>query len=158
MPSEQTLADTSRQITRTDLLLAFFVAGEGYAYNATQLQKGMFLLERNLTGLELSDGGYNFTPGNYGPWDSELFSDARALARLDQVWVVDRNNTLVQDYAVSKAGVDAAASVLERLTDKEKDFVAEVSAWVRGRTRLQIIASVVNEYPDMATNLIEKPA
>ncbi len=56
-------------MNRKEILLASFTVSGGDAYQPVQIQKLVFLFQEKA----LKERIYNFTPYNYGPFDSEIY-------------------------------------------------------------------------------------
>lgn len=140
-------------MTRRDLLLALMAAADGQSFTPVQIQKAAFLVARNLPGLVDEGVQFNFTPYDYGPFDSAVYMiadelQAQGLARVHQTsgrW---------RTYAASEQGVEAGRRILARLQVDQAEYVGRVVAWVRSMDFATLVKSIYEAYPEMRQNSI----
>ena len=150
---------TTMTLTRSDLLLALLAAAEGAHYDPAQLQKSMFLLDRNLReqnlkGVALSDEGYNFQPFHYGPFDPQVYDDVEQLSRDGLAEIVVKVGDGTRLYFATDDGVAAGQQLLAEMPESCREYVRDVSEWTRSLDFYTLIASIYKAYPEMEENSI----
>ena len=80
--NECLISTKENEMERRQLLLAALSPAKGGQYTPVQVQKLIFLLDREASALT---GGphYKFVPYDYGPFDSDVYADLRSLADED---------------------------------------------------------------------------
>jgi len=147
-------ATSGNTMTRKDLLLALLAAARGRSYTPAQLQKGMFLIATNLPTL-VSDGPpFNFVPYDYGPFDRAVYDEASALQKQGLVKIEPSGFGRWNVYSVSEEGVERGREVLSRMSEAHRNYVAEISRWVRAQSFSGLVKSIYKAYPEMRANSI----
>jgi hypothetical protein len=141
------------KVNKNDVLLMALAAAGGDAYLPVQLQKLMFLLDRNLP-RDLGAPFFEFRPYDYGAFDSGVYSVANALS-LDGLVLIDRNpGTPIRTYAATKLGRETGAKMLNEIPAEVKEYILEASQWVRSMTFAQLVAAMYEAYPDTKVNSV----
>ena len=144
---------------RAELLLALLAAAEGAHYTPVQLQKSMFLLDRNVLngnpeGIQLKDEGYNFEPYHYGPFDPAVYRDAEDLSREGLVLVSHKVGSPVELYCATQEGIASGQQLLAGMSERCRVYITNVSEWTRSLGFKKLVASIYDAYPDMEVNSI----
>jgi hypothetical protein len=141
-------------MTRSEVLLAILAASQGRPYTPVQIQKAAFLVTRNLPDLVDDGSNFEFEPYDYGPFDHNVYGESEALNRDGMVEIIREDGTRWNRYAASDAGVNRGADILARMSDRERSYVAEVSAWVRAQSFESLVRSIYSAYPEMRVNSV----
>src|SRR5438105_15267186 len=72
------MRDKGTFVNKRELLLAALAAGAGDEHTPVQIQKLIFLVEKNLA-TDLGGAAFAFVPYDYGPFDSSVYEVLRQL-------------------------------------------------------------------------------
>ena len=135
---------------RRSRVLAAMGAVPGGAFEATQIQKLVFLAEERI-----GRSGFEFEPGPYGPVCNAVYEELEGLeneglvARYEQVLGEGKPRTMRKRvWVLTPEGVDTAAS-----TGTHKG-ISELARWVLARDWSTLVGSVNAAYPSMATRTV----
>ena len=138
------------QDERTSRLLAAMGAVPGGAFEATQIQKLVFLAEERI-----GRTGFDFEPGPYGPVCNAVYEVLRTLgnegmvARYEQVLGEGQPRRMRKRvWVLTPEGMHRAASV------GTHEGIAELARWVLARDFSAIVGAVNAAYPSMATRTV----
>jgi uncharacterized protein YwgA len=133
-------------MNRDEILLAALVAGgEGAVYSPVQVQKLMFLVDREAAGLVMGPH-FDFKPYDYGPFDRQVYDSLEVLS--GQGLTLMQNSGKYRMYSVTPDGFRLGEDLLNRLPDKARDFVTQASSWVRSVSFGQLVSSIYKAYPE----------
>ena len=137
------------------IVLAALAPAEGKQHSPVQVQKLLFLLDREAS--KLVDGPhFNFEPYNYGPFDKAVY---RVLDELDELGMVTiRSGGRQRTYALTPTGQNEGDRLLGELSDAAKNYVRRASAFVLKLNFLQLVSTIYQAYPDMRENSILRSA
>jgi len=139
---------------RRELLLAVLVAAKGHALHPAQIQKAVFLLDRNLPRLVDKGPGYHFVPYNYGPFDRNVYVEAERLRDAGDAIIAPAPNGRWYTYAASEAALSRDDVILCRLTAKHRQYLVSVVQWVLAQSFSSLVKSIYDAYPEMKENSI----
>jgi len=132
-------------------LLAIAAAKEG-GLTPAQLQKSLFLIEKNYPGN--LDSFYKFEPYNYGPFDKTVYEDARSLASVKMVKMNGVQGQRWSKYYVTPEG-EVEATRLQAVADaKLVAYLSKVVQWAQGLSFTQLVSSIYKHYPDYKINSV----
>jgi uncharacterized protein YwgA len=132
-------------------LLAIASAG-GRSLTPVQLQKVLFIL-----GEEFADrvgaGYYQFRPYNYGPFSSDVYSDAAAL---DELGLVERAiaGRSWRTFSATPEGLERAAKLREAAPSDAVRYLDAVVKWARSLGFQQLVSAIYEKYPEQRANSI----
>ena len=133
----------------TVLALSF---ANGRGLSAVQLQKALFLLERGLP-EEVGPKFYNFTPYNYGPFDSSVYKDADVLA--DQSLVnISKPTGRYTVYSITPEGAKAAKQLEAKAPARAVQHLKDIVEWIQTLTFAQLVRAIYARYPEMKANSV----
>lgn len=126
----------------------------GSPLTPVQVQKILFVVGRELPNA-VGSSYYRFRPYNYGPFSSEVYEDADALADAGLV-VVDRpsKERPWATYAATPAGIAAARKLSEEVPEESTWYVESVVKWATRLTFQQLVSAIYRKYPDQRVNSI----
>ncbi len=137
-------------MTPKDWTLLAIVAAHKDPLQPVQLQKSLFLIARNLQ----PDQFYGFSPYDYGPFCSDVYTDAEGLEVEGLVAIRRPPESRFKLYQATEAGARHAL-VLERgLSPSAADYVKRVVAFTQGLSFNQLVSTIYKAYPDMRINSV----
>jgi hypothetical protein len=133
------------------LLIALSTGGEA-DYTPVQVQKLVFLIERNV-GAGLGGTGFNFAPYDYGPFDPSIYEELRALK--DQGFVVSRTTPRGWPvHSLTQEGVRQGKELSKSVDPKILQYIAAVSDFVRKLSFSDLVSAIYKAYPEMKVNSV----
>jgi len=134
---------------RRDWNLLVLSAAGGTSLSPVQLQKSLFLLERNLPVEVRGEDFYHFEPYNYGPFDSNVYSDASILTFQGLAQSSQSCQGNWTEYAATAEGMDRANVLKASLPRGVADYVGKIVQWVRGQSFTSLVRAIYERYPEM---------
>ena len=136
-------------MTRSDILLAIIVAGEGHALQPVHLQKVAFLVAQEFP-KEIPTDYYEFDDYRFGPFSAAIYADAEALEYWGQIQIHQSDQPRKRKYSgaddLTLETVDLPANMLR--------FIGETVSWARVQSFQQLVRSIYYMYPEYMTNSI----
>jgi uncharacterized protein len=139
---------------RRELLLAVLAAGKGRQFSPAQIQKAIFLIDKNLPHLVHRGPRYDFAPYNYGPFDRSVYVEAENLRSQGEAVIATADNGRWSTYAASNLGIQHGEEILNRLKQKSRRYVESVADWVLAQSFGSLVKAIYDEYPEMKENSI----
>lgn len=139
-------------MTRDEALLAILAASQGRYYTPAQIQKAAFLVSENLPNLVSRGTKYRFEPYDYGPFDRTVYDDCETMQAQGSVEITQGPRW--RYYAATDSGVVAGQAILASMSEKDRNYILEVSKWVRSLSFEQLVKSIYEKYPKMKENSI----
>lgn len=137
---------------RDELVLAALAAGGvGAAYSPVQVQKLLFLIDREIA-IFVNGPHFAFHPYDYGPFDSEVYATIEHLKIFGYAEVVVGRS--YRQYLLTQPGMQAGLHQLQRLPVAVSDYITELAKWVLGLNFSQLVAAIYNRYPEMKINSV----
>lgn len=146
----------SMTIGRPQVILAAMAGGgPGASFFPVQLQKLLFLIDREIP--ECVNGPhFRFIPHHYGPFDQGIYIEIKALTRTGAVDVEDEKRH--PQYFLTDAGWQAGTHVLQGLSEAAARYTREAAGWVRTLTFPQLLRAIYAYCPAMAVNGVRPDA
>src|SRR5438128_6573070 len=117
-------------MTREELVLAALSAGQGAAHTPVQIQKLLFLIDRNIPG-SVEGPHFRFEPYHYGPFDRTVYDELLKLSWKGYVDILrDRWNSYRLTSEGQKEG-ERLLNALNALDPEAADYIKKISAFVR---------------------------
>lgn len=139
---------------RTHLVLAALAAGgQNCSFTPVQVQKLFFLVDREAGSL-LGGPHFNFVPYDYGPFDSDVYSEIESLST-EGLSEID-NTMRYRVYRLTPSGYEAGVAALSKVVEPARGFLVEAANWVKSLSFQQLVAAIYAKYPEMKTNSIFK--
>ncbi len=135
---------------RSDLVLAALAPADGKRHSPVQVQKLMFLLDREAR--KLVGRHFNFIPYHYGPFDPEVYSVLESLDGHELVTIRPEGNR--RSYALTPAGQRRGEEILRDLPPPAQDYIRRLSEFVRELSFTQLVSAVYKAYPEMRQNSV----
>jgi uncharacterized protein len=141
----------SEKMTKQEMVLAALAPGAEHRYTPVQVQKLMFLIDRQIP--ELVNGPhFNFQPYHYGPFDRTVYQELDRLADFDFVDVHELGS--VRTYALTASGARAADRAFRLLDPHAQDFVSRTSQFVRSLNFSALVSAIYKKFPEMRANSV----
>jgi hypothetical protein len=136
---------------RHELVLAALAPGEGYRYTPVQVQKLLFLIDRQIP--EMVEGPhFHFEPYHYGPFDSAVYQELERLSELGFV-AVDSSSAL-RTFTLTPDGVAAGREALNRAPAGAQDFITRACTFVRAHNFSSLVSAIYKAFPEMRVNSV----
>lgn len=135
---------------RIDVALVMLATANGGDFTPVQIQKAMFLLDRE-AGHIFTESRYYFRAYDYGPFDKAVYDDLEELARhgyaeIEQGWT--------RRYSAKARGVTEGRRLGQTLAPEDYNFIQSVSEFVRSQSFSDLVSSIYRAYPEMRANSI----
>ena len=142
-------------MTKSEVILAALAPSQGKQHSPVQVQKLLFLLDREVP--QLVDGPhFNFEPYNYGPFDKAVY---QVLDELDEDELVTiRSGGWQRTYALTPTGQKKGDRLMDELSEEAQDYIRRASVFVLKLNFLQLVSAIYKAYPDMQKNSILRSA
>jgi hypothetical protein len=137
---------------RQDWTLLAISFANGRGLSAVQLQKVLFLLERDVP-KEIGNGFYKFVAYNYGPFDSAIYKDADWLS-LQNLVSISKPTGRYTVYNVTPEGAKRAKELENQAPPRALKHLQNVVAWVQGLSFAELVRAIYARYPDMKANSV----
>lgn len=141
-------------MSKLDLLLTALAAGEKNEYTPVQIQKLMFLLDKNISN-RIGGPYYNFRPYDYGPFDASIYEDLRELERQGYVSTSSSSRGW-KKHQLTDLGISKASEVSTKMDPSIFGYFKEVSKFVRSLSFADLVSSIYKAYPEMKVNSVFK--
>ncbi|WP_152543504.1 hypothetical protein [Methylibium sp. T29] len=97
---------------------------------------------------------YAFTPYDYGPFDSAIYTDAEVLARSGQLEIYKPQGQSYKHYKISADGRRLADQIAHKLDPAVVEYARSIVKWTQGLSFNQLVSAVYKEFPDMKVNSV----
>lgn len=138
--------DTERMI-----LAAMSPAGGGQ-YSPVQIQKLLFLIDRELSDL-VGGQHFAFQPYHYGPYDKRVYLMLEELAAQGHV-TIGVHLVGCRSYALTPEGLESGRDTLENLESRAQNFIKRASNFARENTFSDLVSAIYKAYPEMQENSV----
>jgi uncharacterized protein YwgA len=138
-------------MTPNEIMLAALALGQREEFSPVQLQKMMFLIDRNI-GPVLGGPFFDFKPYDYGPFDSGVYDTFSALTHSDLGEMSGEGRD--RRYRLSDQGRARADEVLAQLDASCKKYIQDVAGFVQTLSFSQLVSSIYKHYPEMKVNSV----
>ena len=150
-----TITDTEAALAaHDDIVLAALAPTDGLPHSPVQVQKLLFLLDREVR--HLVGRHFEFIPYHYGPFDPRVYAVLEGLDRQGLVSIrrVDNRNS----YALTPMGQRRGEAVLQSLHPEAVDYIRRASKFVLELSFIQLVSAIYKTYPDMRANSVLRQA
>lgn len=138
-------------MTREEFVLAAMAPGGGYRYTPVQVQKLLFLLERQIPGA-FNGPHFNFQPYHYGPFDSAVYSQLEQLAARGLV-LIDHSGS-PRSFILTTEGAAVGNRALDTLPPQVHEFIVHTCKFVRAQSFSSLVSAIYKAFPDMRVNSV----
>lgn len=134
-------------MTREDnVLLGLAAGGANARFTPVQVQKLFFLIDREASHL-VEGPHFNFVPYDYGPFDKSVYETLEGLSQCGLA--VTQSTGTYRVYELTEAGVAAGTVALSKLTPSAREYIKQLSNWVRKLSFEQLVGTIYKKYPEM---------
>lgn len=144
----------SETTERQQFVLAALATDPIAEFAPVQVQKLFFLLDENLSNVS---GGsqFAFEPYDYGPFDKAVYRELEALQSKGLVNIEQVGASAGQRrYSLTPGGQQAGEQVLSQLPEFARQYMTNLSTWVRSLSFSRLVGSIYKAYPHMRENSI----
>jgi uncharacterized protein YwgA len=135
------------------MALAALAPAGGAPHSPVQVQKLLFLIDRNLSSL-LGGPSFDFQPYHYGPFDRDVYTTLEDLAKQGLVEITQGQGNKWPDYRLTVEGQCRAARVLGDLEERAQRYVQRASAFVRSLSFPELVSAIYKAYPEMRVHSV----
>ena len=144
----------SETTKRQQFVLAALATDPGAKFAPVQVQKLFFLIDENLSKV-IGTSQFAFEPYDYGPFDKAVYHELEVLQSKGLVNIEQIGASAGQRrYSLTLPGQQAGEQVLSQLPEFARQYMTDLSAWVRGLSFAQLVGSIYKAYPDMRENSV----
>lgn len=133
------------------VLAAMAAAGENATFSPVQVQKLFFLIDREAAAA-VGGPHFNFTPYDYGPFDSTVYSAIGALEAQGSARTVPMSR--YRSYSLTAQGYQQGVALLNALPESTKEFMQSAANWVRSLSFSQLVSAIYQHFPEMKANSV----
>jgi hypothetical protein len=145
---------TLEPMNRRDLVLAMLACADGRPYTPVQIQKAIFIVCDKVPSLVDRGPPFHFEPYDYGPFDAAVYGEIELLASQGLATIAPSGSGRWNNYAATDAGLIHGQEVLDRLEEREYEFLHRISGWVQTQSFSSLVRSIYEAYPAMRANSI----
>jgi uncharacterized protein YwgA len=136
------------EFSREEILLAALSPAGGVPHTPVQVQKLLFLIDRNLAAL-IGGPKFNFEPYHYGPFDLEVYSTLQELAKQGLVEITRSGEGNWREYRLTPEGQSHGEGALAALDERARHYIQRVSDFVRRLSFTELVSAIYKAYPEM---------
>jgi len=140
-------------MNRRDFTLAALSGAKGQTLTPVQLQKLLFLLDRNIT-QHVGPSGFDFQPYHYGPFDQKVYATLDGLEREGLAQILETGSASRRIYALTEAGQRAGEQIAARFGARVSEYIDAVCNFVLTQSFASLVSSVYKAYPEMKVNSV----
>jgi hypothetical protein len=141
-------------MTPRDWTLLTISSGDG-PLQPVQLQKSLFIISKKFDADKLkSDSFYPFDPYDYGPFCSDVYSDADRLEFEGLIVITRPPNSRYRQYQITEKGKEIANSLKNQLDSEVKEYLETIVKWTQSLTFNQLVSSIYAAFPEMKANSV----
>jgi hypothetical protein len=138
-------------MTREEFVLAAMTPDADYRYSPVQVQKLLFLLERQIPEA-LNGPHFHFQPYHYGPFDSAVYHQLEQLATRGLV-VIDHSSS-PRSFVLTAEGAAVGNRALDALPPQVREFIIRTCHFVRTQSFSSLVSAIYKAFPDMRVNSV----
>jgi len=151
----QSLEEVSyRCMHRRDWLILTLNAAGRSGLLPAQLQKSLFLLDRELPNSFDQNSKYRFVAHNYGPFCKQIYDDAEELARDGLATITQAFGSNYPEYTITSRGQTVAAQIRQHAHPASLAYLESVVNWVKQRTFSELVRAIYRKYPEFRANSV----
>ncbi len=138
---------------RRDWNLLVLAAAGVRGLTPVQLQKSLFLLGQEFPN-ELAGDYYAFVPYHYGPFTSDVYTDAEALEADGLIQIIRSPSSSWRIYTITPAGTEAAAAIEKRAEPRMNSYIKKMVAWMKSISFQDLIKTIYQHFPTYRVNSV----
>ena len=137
---------------KKDILLMVVAAGRSVPLTPVQLQKSLFLIGKNLK--DIPESFYAFEPYHYGPFDIEVYSDAKSLEAEGLLYSTRSSSGTWTDRGITAEGMKRATEIRESLSPGSQKYVEAVVQWTQSMSFTSLVKAIYDHFPEYRANSV----
>ncbi|MFL6603181.1 MAG: hypothetical protein ACJ8R9_17885 [Steroidobacteraceae bacterium] len=137
---------------RRDFALAALSGAKRGSFSPVQLQKLLFLLDRNIA-VRVGSSGFDFQPYHYGPFDQRVYVTLEELKREGLAEISDEAGSH-RTYRLTAAGQASGERLSAAFGQDGIKYIEEVCDFVRAQSFASLVSSIYRAYPEMKVNSV----
>ena len=141
-------------MTQKEIILASMAASDGAIHTPVQIQKLLFLIDKQLSDRLSVRPFFNFIAYDYGPFDKEIYRLLEDLADNDFVEIIEEKHIRWKRYRLTYSGQKKGEEILSKLEKEVAEHIRKLSHFVRSVSFAQLVSAIYNEYPEMRENSV----
>jgi uncharacterized protein len=141
-------------MNRKEAVLAAMAASHGAVHSPVQIQKLMFLLDRNVPNFVNDGPQFDFQPYDYGPYDRTVYNELEALAEDGSVEIIEAPDLRRRSYRLTPLGQERGDHLITQLGSSTAAYAHKLSEFVRRLTFAQLVSTIYRKYPEMKVNSV----
>ena len=139
---------------KEDVLLLVVASAKDEPLTPVQLQKVLFLIDKQCHGRIPTSTFYDFEPYHYGPFDAEVYRDADELADEGMVLRFQSNRGAWMNTISTHSGRERADQLKEEMDPEIVQYIDDVVEWAQGLSFRELVASIYQAYPEFKANSV----
>lgn len=139
-------------MNKRELLLVAFGAGAKHEHTPVQVQKLLFLIDKNV-GARIGGPVFDFAPYDYGPFDASVYEVLREL-EVDGFVSSSESMRGWKQHALTDKGVAEGERLAQVVDPVVIDYIKRVSEFVRSLSFSDLVSAVYKAYPEMKANSV----
>ncbi|NNH47557.1 SocA family protein [Stenotrophomonas maltophilia] len=136
---------------RMEVMLAALASGAHEEFSPVQLQKLMFLIDRNI-GSAIGGPFFDFKPYDYGPFDVGVYNEFSVLSELEMGDC--HGDGKGRRYRLNDEGRARAQEVIAKLQPEVRDYMKSIAEFVQKVSFTTLVSSIYKHYPEMKVNSV----
>lgn len=137
---------------RKDILLMVVASGGSVPLTPVQLQKSLFLIGENMK--EAQESFYEFEPYHYGPFDIEIYADAKSLEAEGLLYSTRSSLGTWVDRGITAEGFERVKEIRESLSPSSQKYVDAVVKWTQSVSFTSLVKAIYDHYPEYRANSV----
>lgn len=138
---------------RKDWLLLAIAASGKKGLSPVVMQKVLFLLGKQMP-RAVGEGYYTFKPYNYGPFTTEIYTDASQLESDGLIVSVQQAGRSWSQLLLTPAGADVVNHIHETAPKDAISYLEKLVEWAIPLSFQDLVGHVYQLYPDMKQNSV----
>lgn len=139
-------------MNKRDILLAALATGGKHEYTPVQIQKFLFLIEKNVA-QRIGGPFFHFEPYDYGPFDASVYGEIRNLVHDGDASAYATSRGW-KCHALTDQGVEKGEALFQQLPHEAQDYVNRAGEFVRSLSFTDLVSSIYKAYPEMKANSV----
>ena len=137
----------------SNLMLAVLACGRGATYTPVQIQKLLFLAEKQI-GDKLGGPFFRFVPYDYGPFDAKIYELLATMAGVGLVEIVHEPGLRWNKYRLTDGGLQQGERMLQEMEQSVATFLRRLNEFVRRLSFAELVGAIYKAYPEMKVNSV----
>lgn len=136
---------------KDELILAAMSPGGGHRYTPVQVQKLLFLIDRQIP-EQIGGPYFHFEAYHYGPFDRNVYRELDQLAGRGLVAIDCMCSP--RTFALTAEGGHWGEVYLRSLPGSAQDFIIKTSNFVRTQSFSSLVSAIYKAFPEMRENSV----